>query len=92
VLAIGSKDPDEIAVYPDSGKMKLRALGKIHLVLEVHPREDGDVLIEVHWRERTQDGERIEWSPTVLAKRGKPATTKIDWHGGAGRTLELTVN
>lgn len=29
LVAVGSKDPDEIAVYPDSGKMKLRALGQI---------------------------------------------------------------
>lgn len=29
VMAIGSRLPDEIAVYPDSGKMKIRALGKI---------------------------------------------------------------
>ena len=29
ILAIGTRDPDEIAVYPDSRKMKLRALGLI---------------------------------------------------------------
>ncbi len=29
LLAIGSRVPDEIAVYPDSRKMKLRALGMI---------------------------------------------------------------
>ncbi len=29
LLAIGNRDPDEIAVYPDSGKMKLRALDRI---------------------------------------------------------------
>ena len=33
-LAIGSRHADEIAVYPDSGKMKLRALGKIVPVSE----------------------------------------------------------
>jgi uncharacterized cupin superfamily protein len=29
VMAIGSRHADEIAVYPESGKMKIRALGKI---------------------------------------------------------------
>lgn len=29
LLAIGSRDPNEVAVYPESGKMKLRALGQI---------------------------------------------------------------
>jgi len=29
LLAIGTRDPDEVAVYPDSGKAKLRALGHI---------------------------------------------------------------
>jgi uncharacterized cupin superfamily protein len=29
LLAIGGRDPDEIAVYPDSGKAKLRAVGAI---------------------------------------------------------------
>jgi uncharacterized cupin superfamily protein len=29
VLAIGTRDPDEIAVYPDSGKLMLRALRSI---------------------------------------------------------------
>lgn len=29
LITIGTRDPDEIAVYPDSGKMKLRALDRI---------------------------------------------------------------
>lgn len=64
----------------------------IQLNLSARPREDGDVLLFVHWRERAQDGELVEWSPTVLAKRGQPVTAKIDWGGGAGRSITLTVN
>jgi len=81
-----------IAAHRSSSFERSNRDGRIELTLKVHPREDGDVLLKVHWRERTQDGESIEWSPTVLAKRGTPATAKIDWQGGGGRTLELTVN
>lgn len=41
VLAIGNRDDDEIAVYPDSGKAKLRALGRI---VPWPPAPDGEGL------------------------------------------------
>jgi uncharacterized cupin superfamily protein len=41
VLAIGNRDADEIAVYPDSGKAKLRALDRI---VPWPPAPDGDGL------------------------------------------------
>lgn len=53
-------------------------------------RPDGTYLVDVRYMEITADGEKLDWQPTLVAKRGEKAVARVDWAGG-GRSISLTV-
>jgi hypothetical protein len=60
------------------------------LFLSTKTRDDGTVLVEVSYEERSREGAVIRWSPAVRVARGGHAVAEVNG-AGWGRTIDLTM-
>lgn len=58
--------------------------------LRVRSIDDGRFAVEVTWKESTADGQRIDWRPSMVLKRGVETEVHLTVPGG-DRILMLTL-
>ena len=88
VLLAGQSDLDlgrsaviERQVSNDSARLRLTA----------EPGDGGKILVSVEWDERSNEGQRLRWSPTLSMGEGGTATATLDLGGGDGRKIAVTL-
>lgn len=65
--------------------------GESRLTLEVQPRGKGVYAVRLDWRETTNEGRSITFSPTLAVVEGEEGSAEIAWSDGDGRRISLKL-
>jgi hypothetical protein len=68
-----------------------RPASSVELSVTLVPRGADEYLVRLFLEQETDGGEHIEWGPSIVVKKGQPATASVTWGTKSGRTISLTL-
>jgi len=84
----------ELGVRPSHTAQAERKAGRgperQQLSVELQALPSGSYSVRASWADTTNDGESVQWSPSVVVKPGAEVELKLQFPGG-GRVLKLRV-